>query len=72
MACHRYRLNSDGFLVSRDMVRTFNIRKLFTQNNHFNNLHCIDQVVVSYLVYRFLSENVSSDFFKKAYCIKQV
>ena len=36
-ACHGYRLNYTGFLVSRDMVRTFNIHihKFFTQ--HFSN-----------------------------------
>ena len=35
-------LNVTGFLVSRDMVmmvRTFNIRKVFTQKNFPNNLN---------------------------------
>ena len=47
-ACHRYRLNSNSFLISGDMVRTFNICKFFTQNNCFNMfLHCIDQTAVN-------------------------
>ena len=54
-----YRLNSAGFLVLRDMVQTFNIRKFFTQNNCFNNLQCIDEVAVSDLVYPSLAQNVS-------------
>ena len=58
-----YRLNSASFLVSRKMVRTFNICKFFTQNNCLIIfLQCIDEVAVSDLVYRSLAQNVSSDF----------
>ena len=32
---HKYRSNSAGFLNSRDMVQTFNIHKVFAQNNCF-------------------------------------
>ena len=61
-ACHKYRSNSAGFLDSRDMVQTFNIRKFFTQNNCFNNLFALNKSFAD-LVYRSLTQNVSSDFF---------
>ena len=55
-------LNSAGFLDSRDMVQTFNIRKFFTQNNCFNNLFALKEVAVASLVYPSLTQNVTSDF----------
>ena len=64
--CHKYRLNSAGFLVLRDMVRTFNIRKFSLKTTVLIIcLHCTDDVAVSDLVYRSLAQNVSSDFFKR-------
>ena len=46
-ACHKYRSNSSGFLDSRDMVQTFNIRKFFTKNNCFNNLFALNKFGIS-------------------------
>ena len=43
MACHKYKSNSAGFLDSRDVVRTFDIHKFFTQYNCFNNLFALNR-----------------------------
>ena len=62
-SCHRYRLNSAGFLFPRDMFRTFNIRFSLKTTVLIICIQCIDEVVVSNLVYRFLVQNVFLFFF---------
>ena len=53
------------WLASTDMVRTFNLSFSLKTTVLIICLHCLDKVAVSDLVYRFLLQNVSSDFFKR-------